>query len=210
MEWACGFPYDPGMETFNTLTPNHQVFVAEYIASNGNGTRAAWAMNPNFSNDNVAAVTANRLLRMNKIRAALNELSDKVVEAAKIDAQWLLDDLSSFVECDPLSIFDDEGNYKPFNEWDETLRRNIKKIEMGQIKVVQENPDTGESQLVFKTVPIKVEFNDTMKARDMIGKHVAVGAFRENVSVDAVVGGYQVAPDAVAEIHKKMIERDDV
>lgn len=167
-------------------------------------------MNPEFSNDNVAAVTANRLLRNDKIRTALNELGGEVVEAAKVDAQWLLDDLSSFVECDITTIFDDEGNYKPLNEWDEVLRRNIKKIEMGQIKVITRNPETNTDELTLKTVPVKVEFNDTMRARDMIGKHVAVGAFRDNVQIDAVVGGYQVPPEKVAEIHQKMIQHDDV
>ena len=197
------------MKNFNELKPSHQIFVAEFIATNGNGTKAAYACSPHITNDNSAAVTANRLLRNDKIRCALNELGGQIVEASKIDAQWLLDDLSSLVECDLTSIFDDDGNYKPFAQWDEVLRRNVKKIEMGQIKVITKNPDTGEEKLSFKNIPIKVEFNDTMKARDMIGKHVAVAAFRENVNVNGILGAYQVDPERVKEIHTKMIEMDD-
>jgi len=201
---------------FNKLTIKQQSFVAAYVSNGFNGTKAAYVCS-DVNNDNSAAVTAHRMLSNINVREAVQELCGQVVEASKVDAQYLLDDLSEINEIDTSLIYDDDSNILPMKQWPLVLRKNVKEVEHDEriemVNQVQENPETGESEMVVVPQTIrfikKVKFHDTLKVKEMIGKHVQVAAFKENLSVQGSVGSYDVPKDQVKDLVKKMLDADD-
>ena len=191
------------MSNFEKCTQREQMFVTAMIECRGKNRAAAYA-SLGCKTDTAADQAAHRMLRKQHVRDAIAEFTGQAMQAAVVDAQWLLNDLTEVAEMDLTSIMDDNGHYKPVQQWDEVIRRNIKKIKMGQVKITD---DDGNVSLQVR--PVEVTFVDTLKARDMIGKHVQVAAWKENIGLEGTMGTYTVPPEAVAEIHKKMMEQDD-
>jgi len=74
------------------LNPRHARFVAEYAAT-GNGTRAYQAVY-GTEDPNVAASNAWRLLRSEKVRAAVEAIKSRAAEAAEVSVERVLRELA--------------------------------------------------------------------------------------------------------------------
>jgi len=72
-----------------TLTKNQKIFVNEYLITR-NGTRAYLHAYPHVKNENVAAVSANRLLRNVKIEAIIDNALEKQQKRTEITADQVL------------------------------------------------------------------------------------------------------------------------
>jgi hypothetical protein len=90
-----------------TLSLRQQRFVGEYVASGGNGLKAAAAVG--YKNPGVAAC---RLLKNDNVRAAIEGARARAAEAAAISHEWLLARLRENVEraMQAVPVIDREGN----------------------------------------------------------------------------------------------------
>lgn len=158
------------------LTPKQQRFVQEYLLDL-NGTQAA--IRAGYS-ERSAEVQASRLLRNAQVSAAIEAAKAARSERTKIDADWLLTRLAEEATADIADLYDDSGALKPVRQWPKIWRQGlVAGIDVEEI--TEEGVTVGHIR--------KVKLSDRAKRLEMIGKHVGVQAFKENVSVS---GGLNV------------------
>lgn len=127
--------------------------------------------------DNTLYHTASMLEKKPKVAQRLKELRDVVREKAEtelgINAEYVLRKLKEMQELDVLDIVtDDLTAFKPLNLWPKTWRTSISGLDLAQI--IQ-----GED---MTTVIKKIKWPDKVKNLELIGKHVDVNAFQEQVN----------------------------
>jgi phage terminase small subunit len=111
----------------------------------------------------------------------------------QINADWVLQRLVAEVEADVADIYNDNGGLKPMNEWpliwrkglvagleSETIRSGDKGT--GQWRGNRQDIREGEDD--EETYVVKVKLSDRLKRLELIGKHIAVQAFKERVQVE--------------------------
>jgi phage terminase small subunit len=144
------------------LTPKQEKFCREYVANNGNATKAAEAAGHSVK---TAASIGNENLKKPEIKARLKELNAKSVAKSEATAQRVveelthiaLSDIADFVECEdgkPVKI-------KSFSTLPKGATRCIKKIKAKQVGMPG-------SALVESTV--ELEFWSKTEALDMLAR----------------------------------------
>jgi phage terminase small subunit len=135
------------------LTAKQHCFVEEYL-KDLNATQAA--IRAGYS-----AKTANRigpeLLSKPAIAEAVAQAKHERSKQTGIDAAWVLEQLKDIFEADRTEIYDANRRLRPFSEWPSRLRRLLKGFK--------------KSELLF--------YGDPIRVLELIGKHVDVGAFKE-------------------------------
>ena len=111
---------------------------------------------------------------INTNRNALDELQQARQLRAKVDADYVLSSLKELNETDIGDVFNDDGSLKPISDWSPVLRRGISSLS------VKEQVDDGGA-LVGRVVNVKLP--DKLKTLELMGKHIAVKAFSEQVEV---------------------------
>lgn len=148
------------------LTARQAAFVDEYVKS-GNGRQAAMAAGYSA---NRAEVEASRLLT----NAVIKELIDiKRAERSKqtgIDAAWLLKRLAEEAEADLKDLYEDEGLMvlKPIDKWPLVWRQGL----VAGVK--------------HGRYGLELKVSDRARRLELIGKHIGVSAFQENVKVSGL------------------------
>ena len=146
------------------LTKRQSLFVTEYLKDD-NATQAA--IRAGYSAKTAYSQGA-RLLKRVEIRAAVMAHNREVSEIAQVDAAWLLRRLAQIADADVTEAFQADGKtLKPITELPENLRRLLSGFE-----VTQDLYRGGAK------VTSKIKLESRLKALEMIGKHVAVGAFQ--------------------------------
>lgn len=102
------------------------------------------------------------------VRERVAELQSEIAEKATIDAAWLLDRLAEEAEADVADMFNGDGTLRPVNEWPAIWRK-------GLVSAM----DIDEAGRVTK-----IRLSDRIKRLELIGKHVSVQAFKEQVDVN--------------------------
>lgn len=152
------------------ITPKQQRFVDEYLIDL-NATQAA--IRAGYS-----AKTANqqgpRLLVNAGIATAISAGGSKRLERTQIDADWVLRRLELEAEADLADLYDEKGALKPVRDWPMVWRKGL----VAGVETEQsfENVD-GQKQLAG--LVHKVKLSDRIRRLELIGKHVAIGAFAE-------------------------------
>lgn len=118
---------------------------------------------------------ASLMMAKDKIRARVQELRDNVTKSAVIDASYVLKRLVEIDQMDVLDIHNDDGTIKPIREWPKIWRTYLNSIEVSEI--MQGTGDDRQIAAILK----KVKWPDKVKNLELIGKHLAVGAFVEKV-----------------------------
>lgn len=111
------------------LNPKRAAFVAEY-PKDKNGKQAA--IRAGYS-PRSAEVTASRLLRDAKVKAAieaeLNKLCGTAMTAAHVTTERLLREYARLGFSDIRKLYDDKGNIKPIQELDDDTAAAISSVE---------------------------------------------------------------------------------
>lgn len=139
-------------------------FIREYLLDL-NGKQAA--IRAGYS-PRSAEVQASRLLSNGKVAAAVAEEQQKRAERTRIDADWVLTTLAEEKTADLAALYDDAGNLRPMREWPMAFRRGL---------VVGVETVHGDDGSVVR----KVRLSDRVRHMEMIGKHVDVQAFSEQM-----------------------------
>lgn len=150
------------------MTPKQKRFVEEYLVDL-NGTQAA--IRAGYS-ARTAESQASRLLRNVKVLDAVAAAQAERSERTAIDAEWVLRRLAMEAEADLGDLYDAEGTLKPIAQWPLIWRQGlVAGIDVEEIRV--EGVTIGNVR--------KLKLSDRVKRLELIGKHVDVNAFKENL-----------------------------
>lgn len=158
------------------LTLRHQQFVDEYLIDL-NGTQAAIRAGYRAR---TAQKQAYQLLGRPDIQAAVSEAQASRSARTKIDAEWVLKRLADEAEADVADLYDESGALKPVKDWPLIWRKGL--IVGMDVEEIREDG-------VVVGVIRKPRFSDRTKRIELIGKHVGVQAFREQLGVGDPSGG---------------------
>lgn len=150
------------------LTPRQARFVEEYLIDL-NATQAA--IRAGYS-PRTAYRTGADNLRKPQIEIAIAAAQEARSERTQVDADWVLTRLTNEATADLADILDDAGAIKPIKDWPLIWRQ-------GLVAGIDVQEDMIEGVKVGQTV--KLRLSDRIKRVELIGKHVDVQAFREQV-----------------------------
>ncbi|QNY28469.1 terminase small subunit [Acinetobacter seifertii] len=108
------------------------------------------------------------VLQREEVQERIAYLNGIRLKRVDVDADYVLKRLAEIDQMDILDILDDKGNYKPLKEWPKIWRQYINTLESVELS-------EGEGWLK------KIKWPDKVKNLELLGKHIAVGAFKESV-----------------------------
>lgn len=150
------------------LAPKQARFVEEYLIDL-NATQAA--IRAGYTHPDVQGP---RLLGNVRVAEAIAAHQTRRSERTKIDADWVLRRLAEEADADLSDLYDDAGRLKPVKDWPKIWRQGL----VAGLEVEERIGDGEGSE--FVTVR-KIKLSDRVKRLELIGKHVNVQAFREQV-----------------------------
>ena len=150
------------------LTAKKRLFAKEYLVDL-NATQAA--IRAGYS-AKTAASQGERLLRDVDVQALINAGMAARSERTQINADYVLKRLVEIDQLDVLDILDNAGNFKPIMEWPKVWRQTLSGVDLQEIML-------GDVETVIR----KIKWPDKLRNLELLGKHVAVSAFREQVEV---------------------------
>lgn len=184
-------------QTSRPLTPKQERFVEEYLVDL-NATQAA--IRAGYSARTADKIGA-QLLGKTGVAAAIAKAKEKRSRRTGLDADWVLKRLAQDATADLADLYDDQGNLRAVKDWPMAWRTGL----VAGVETVQERDGTGPGgEPIFATVR-KVKLLDRTKLVELIGKHVQVSAFREQVGLSDPQGGpVQVATVKLDNIQKAL------
>lgn len=139
------------------MTVKRHRFVAEYL-KDLNATQAA--IRAGYAKKG-AKDQAYQLMQLPEVAQAIEQAMGERNKRLQVDADYVLKRLTEIDQLDLADIFDLDGKLLPVRQWPLIWRQMVKEVDM----------KTG-----------KVKFHDKLRALELIGKHVNVNAFREQVN----------------------------
>lgn len=159
------------------FTPKQQRFVDEYLVDL-NGTQAA--IRAGYSSK-TAEVQGSRLLSNDKISAAVSEARAERSDRTKVDADWVLVRLADEAKADLADLYNETGGLRSVHEWPLVWRQGL----VSGVETVTERVGQNEDGEPEYGIVKKIKLSDRIKRIELIGKHVGVQAFREQLEVSA-------------------------
>lgn len=154
------------------LDQREQRFVEEYLVDL-DPKRAA--LNAGYSKT-TAASKAYQWVSNGKVKPhvfdAVREAQAARSEQTGIDAAWVLNRLAAEADADLADLYDEDGALRPVHEWPDIWRKGL----VAGLDVEEIRADGAVIGHVRK-----LKLSDRIKRIELIGKHVDVQAFREQV-----------------------------
>ena len=156
------------------LTPKQALFVVEYL-KDLNAEQAA--LRAGYS-----ATTARRgaILSDPRVQRAVEEGAKARADRTQINADWVLRRLAAMADADMSDLYGPGGELLPADQWPEVWRRGL----VAGIEADETRIDGG-----LTVTTRKVKLADRIRTLELIGRHVAVGAWREKVEHTGPGGG---------------------
>lgn len=158
------------------LTPKQQRFVDEYLVDL-NATAAARRAGYSAK---TAEQQGPRLLGNAGVQAAIQRGQAARSQRTQIDADWVLRRLAAMADADMKDLHGPNGALLPVEQWPEVWRRGL----VAGIEADETRIDGG-----LTVTTRKVKLADRIRTLELIGRHVAVGAWREKVEHTGPGGG---------------------
>jgi phage terminase small subunit len=152
------------------ITPKQRRFVDEYLVDLNATAAAIRAGYSPRSAKNAAYETLQRADISDLITAAKRARSERT----KIDADWLLLRLADEADADLADLYNAEGGLRPVSEWPPIWRKGL----VAGIDTEQRWTYV-DGNKVPDGVIVKVKLSDRAKRLELIGRHVTVGAFKD-------------------------------
>ena len=159
------------------LTAKQQRFIAEYLIDLNAAQaaiRAGYAVKG-------AKDQAYQLMQRPEVVAAIKEAIEARNQRTQVDADYVLNRLTEIDQMDLLDILDDDMSIKPLSKWPKVWRQSLSGFDIAEIfeGVGKERDLVGLMK--------KIKWPDKVKNLELLGKHVNVNAFREQVAVDVTL-----------------------
>lgn len=156
------------------LTAKQQAFVLEYLVDL-NASQAA--IRAGYSKKTAGQI-GDENLKKPQIAQAIMEAKSSRNERVKINADYVLNRLVEIDQLDVLDILRDDMSFKPLSEWPKGWRQYLVGFDIAEMFEGQ-----GEDRSMVGLMK-KIKWPDKVKNLELLGKHVAVSAFREQVEVN--------------------------
>ncbi len=184
------------------LTPTQQRFVDEYLIdlnASAAARRAGYSVR-------TAEWQGPQLLGKTHVAAAIAAAQAERAKRTQVDADWLLTRLAQEAEADLADLYQPDGALKPVHEWPQVWRKGL----VAGVEVLEEFAGSGQERAQIGWVK-KVKLADRVKIKELIGRHVTVGAWREKVEHTGPGGGpvqvVSMTPDEFRAIAADMAGR---
>lgn len=147
------------------LTDKQELFAREFIKDLNASQAAIRAGYSEKSSRNQAA----RMMANDDILNRIAELKADRNEEVGIDAAYVLRRLVEIDQMDVLDILLANGELKPIKDWPKTWRTTLSGMDVTEM--------AGDAAGLLK----KIKWPDKVKNLELLGKHIDVQAFKENV-----------------------------
>lgn len=144
-----------------------ELFCHEYIKA-FNGAQSYMAIYEGCSYD-AARINASRLLTNANIQGRIAELMEERMAVLKVSAQDVLKHNHDYVMANMADLFDENMQVKHISEWPEIWQTMVSSI---KVTKTEGGP------------VIEIKIPDKLKAMELLGKHVDVQAYREQVKAE--------------------------
>lgn len=161
------------------LTSKQRCFVDEYLIDL-NATQAA--IRAGYSPKTAGQIGEQNLKKL-EIADAIQEAQAKRSERVQIDADYVLSRLVEIDRMDVLDIMTDAMSLKPLSEWPKVWRQYLTGFELAELF-----GGSGDDRAAIGVLK-KIKWPDKVKNLELLGKHVSVQAFREQVGHGSPAGG---------------------
>lgn len=161
------------------LTPKQQRFVDEYLIDL-NATQAA--IRAGYSKK-TADQQASRLLTNVKVKEFVAKSMEGRCERTRVDADYVLHRLTEIDQMDFIDILNDDMSFKPVRLWPKVWRQYLSGFDMAEM--FEGGGDDREMTGILK----KIKWPDKVKNLELLGKHVSVNAFRDQLGISNPAGG---------------------
>jgi len=155
------------------LTDKQEMFCREYLIDL-NATQAAIRAGYSEKTSNEQGA---RLLANVSVQIRISELKVQRNDRIDVDADYVLKRLFEIDQMDVLDILLANGELKPIKDWPKVWRTSLSGIDVTEI--------AGDAAGLLK----KIKWPDKVKNLELLGKHIAVQAFREQVKTEHDVVG---------------------
>lgn len=157
------------------MTPKKHRFAEEYLIDL-NATRAA--IRAGYS-VHTAYSMGPRLLEDVEVASLIDQLKRERSERTSVDAAWVLKRLVAEVDADMGDLYGPDGEMLPIADWPLIWRTGL---------IVGIDSEEIENEGTRVGVVRKVKQSDRIKRLELIGRHVGVQAFKDQVDVKVTDG----------------------
>lgn len=158
------------------LTDKQELFAREYL-KDLNATQAA--IRAGYS-EKTAKEAGYENLTKPHVLELVSELKAQRVEQTGIDAAYVLRRLVEIDQMDVIDIMTDDMSIKPVSEWPASWRRYLSGFDLADM--FEGRGEDREMVGILK----KIKWPDKVKNLELLGKHVTVQAFKDNVKNELV------------------------
>lgn len=124
---------------------------------------------------------SSRLFGTDKVQTRVRELQEQAADVAQtqfnVDAQYVLGRLVEIDQMDLLDILNDDGSLKRIKDWPKVWRNFVSGVDLAEM--FQGRGDERSMIGILK----KIKWPDKVKNLELLGKHIAVSAFRDQVGL---------------------------
>ncbi|NRN30580.1 terminase small subunit [Photorhabdus heterorhabditis] len=183
------------------LTTKQRMFSHEYIVDL-NATQAA--IRAGYSAKR-ASEMGYSLLKNPLVNQLIDQLKQERVQQLGVDAGYVLLRLVEIDRMDIADIMHTDMSLKQVHEWPATWRRYLSGFDLAEM--FEGRSDERELVGMLK----KIKWPDKVKNLELLGKHIGVQAFRENVKTELTgkdgtpIETVDLTPEEAAERYRKMM-----
>lgn len=152
------------------LTAKQDAFCREYLIDL-NATQAA--IRAGYSEATAQQIGFENLTKP-VIQDRVSELMLERNERTKVNADYVLQRLTEIDQMDVIDILAENGELKPIRDWPKVWRTSLSGIDVSEI-----NGQDGAFGLLKK-----IKWPDKVKNIELLGKHIDVQAFKDNVKTE--------------------------
>ncbi|WP_459175746.1 terminase small subunit [Ewingella americana] len=152
------------------LTGKQEMFCREYLIDL-NATQAA--IRAGYS-ENTARKIGSENLTKPDVQNRIAELKAHRNEQVNIDAAYVLRRLVEIDQMDVLDILKEDGGLKAISEWPKVWRTTLSGFDIN-------TTITNFDETTIENILKKVKWPDKVKNLELLGKHISVMAFKEQV-----------------------------
>ena len=153
------------------LNQRQRLFVERY-ATHLNATRAYKEAGYTWADDNSAAAASNKLLRNNKVAAALKARQAQAIQASDLTPERIMRELARIGLHDPRKLYDEKGDLRPVHTLGDDEAAAISSIESSTSRSLDaassENPDDAKT---IERVLKKLKVHDKLSALTLAMRH---------------------------------------
>lgn len=175
------------------MTVKRHRFVAEYLVDL-NATQAA--IRAGYAKKG-AKDQAYALMQIPEVAQAIEKAMSERGKRLKVDADYVLQRLVEIDQLDLLDILEDDLSLKPLKQWPKAWRQYLVGFDLAEMFEGQ-----GKDRDMVGILK-KIKWPDKVRNLELLGKHVNVNAFKEQVEVN-VTG----LADRMAKARERLKQRD--